>query len=238
MAEVLIEVCVDDADGLAEAVAGGAGRIELCSALALGGLTPSSGLMRAAASCGLPVYAMIRPRAGDFVFSTAEIAIMQADIDAARAAGLAGVVLGASQPDGRLDRDVLARLVARATGLGLTLHRSFDLVPDLADAINLAVDLGFERILTSGQALSAPLGASVLARIFDLAAGRIGILPGAGISAETVHHLRHLPLTEVHSSCSEPVIATGRVLDLGFAHPAQRRTSAARVRALRTALAH
>jgi copper homeostasis protein len=238
MAEVLIEVCVDDADGLAEAVAGGAGRIELCSALALGGLTPSLGLMRAAASCGLPVYAMVRPRAGDFVFSAAEISIMQADIDAARAAGLAGVVLGASLPDGRLDRDVLARLVAQAAGLGLTLHRAFDLVPDLAEAINLAVDLGFERILTSGQALSAPQGASVLAQIINLASGRIGILPGAAISAETVHHLRRLPLTEVHSSCSQPVNITGRVQDLGFAHPAQRRTSAARVRALRAALAH
>lgn len=237
MAEILIEVCVDDAEGLAEAVAGGAGRIELCSALSLGGLTASAGLMQAAAGCGLPTYAMIRPRAGGFIFSDTEVAIMEADIDTARAAGLAGVVLGASLPDGRLDGEVLARLARRAAGLGLTLHRAFDLVPDLAEAMDQAVALGFARILTSGQAVTAIQGAPVLARAFDLAAGRIGILPGAGISAETVHHLRHLPLTELHASCSEPQIATGRVLDLGFGNTGQRRTSATHIRTLRVALA-
>lgn len=236
MADILIEVCIDDADGLVQAVAGGAGRIELCSALALGGLTPSVGLMRAAAGCSLPIYAMIRPRAGDFVFSADEIAVMEVDIDAAHSTGLAGVVLGANLPNGKLDRAVLSRLVGRAAGLGMTLHRAFDLAPDLTDAIHLAVDLGFERILTSGQAHSAPLGVSVLHQVFACAAGRIGILPGAGINAQTVHQLRSLPLTEVHSSCSEPAPANPQALEFGFAHPSQRRTSAAQVRALRAAL--
>ena len=236
MAKVLIEICVDDAAGLAEAVAGGADRIELCAALALGGLTPSTGLMQAAAGCTLPVYAMIRPRAGSFVFSDAEVAVMMADIDAVRAAGLAGVVLGASLPDGRLDRSVLAQLVGRAAGLGLTLHRAFDLVPDMTEAINLAVDLGFERILTSGQALTAPAGVAGLARAFGIAAGRIGLLPGSGINAATIHHLRYLPLTEVHSSCSEPATADPRALEFGFAHPSQRVTLALHIRALRAAL--
>lgn len=236
MAEILIEVCVDDAQGLAEAVAGGAGRIELCSALALGGLTPSAGLMAAAAGCGQPSFALIRPRAGNFVFSEPEIAIMLADINAARAAGLAGVVLGASLPDRRLDRAALSRLVAGAAGLDLTLHRAFDLVPDIAEAIELAVDLGFTRILTSGQARSAPLGASVLARAFDLAAGRIVIMPGAGISADTLRPLLGLPLVDVHASCSEPTLSDTKLRDFGFAPASQRRTSAARVRALRAAL--
>ena len=164
MARVLVEVCLDSAEGLAEAVAGGADRIELCAALAVGGLTPSAGLMQAAARCPVPVLAMIRPRAGDFVFSPAEVAIMLADIAAARAAGLAGVVLGASLPGGRLDRAILARLTDAASGLDLTLHRAFDLVPDIAPAIELAADLGFRRILTSGQAATAAEGRAGLER--------------------------------------------------------------------------
>ena len=102
MADILLEVCVDDSAGLGAALRGGAGRIELCSALALGGLTPSAGLMQAAAFAGRPVMAMIRPRAGNFIWSTEDLRQMKADIAAARAAGLAGVVLGASRPDGRL----------------------------------------------------------------------------------------------------------------------------------------
>ncbi|MFN5999549.1 MAG: copper homeostasis protein CutC, partial [Paracoccaceae bacterium] len=113
---VRLEVCVDSAEGLAEAVAGGADRIELCAGLALGGLTPSAGLIALAAGCGVPVVAMIRPRAGDFVWSETEVAMMEAEIAAARAAGLAGVVLGASLPDGRLDVPVLQRLVAATRG--------------------------------------------------------------------------------------------------------------------------
>ncbi|HEX9857064.1 MAG TPA: copper homeostasis protein CutC [Paracoccaceae bacterium] len=239
MAEILLEVCVDSAAGLAEAVAGEADRIELCSALELGGLTPSAGLMRLAAGAGLPVYAMIRPRPGGFVFSADDLAVMEADIDAARAAGLAGAVLGASLADGRLDRAMLKRLVNRAAGLGLTLHRAFDLVPDVAEAVEAAVDLGFQRILTSGGAVQALAGIAVLERCFALAAGRIGIMPGAGITAENVGLLRaRLPLREVHASCSAPLAAGGRALELGFQTAGQKQTRAGRVRALKAVLAH
>ncbi|HCO54934.1 MAG TPA: copper homeostasis protein CutC, partial [Pelagibacterium sp.] len=123
MPEPILEICVDDAAGLAAAISGGADRIELCSSLALGGLTPTPGLMALAATSPIPVYAMIRPRAGDFVFSRDDVATMETDIDAARSAGLSGVVLGATHPDGRLDTAILERLVTRASGLGLTLHR-------------------------------------------------------------------------------------------------------------------
>ena len=123
MARVLIEVCVDCAEGLAEAVAGGADRIELCSALEVGGLTPSVGLMRTASGCGVPVYAMIRPRAGGFGFSQEDVAVMLADIAAAREAGLAGVVLGAMRGDG-LDGAMLGTLTVAAQGMGTTLHRA------------------------------------------------------------------------------------------------------------------
>lgn len=235
---MLVEVCVDCAAGVEAAVAGGADRIELCAALEVGGLTPSVGLMRIAAGCGVPVYAMIRPRAGDFVFSGAEVAVMLADIDAAREAGLAGVVLGASMPDGRLDVGVLRRLVDRAQGMGLTLHRAFDLVPDLGEAVDVAVELGFERVLTSGQAVTAVAGVEVLARVFALAAGRIAVMPGGGVSAETVAVLRErLPLREVHGSCAVAVMGEGRVQALGFNGPGLRRTDARRVQALRLAVA-
>ena len=121
---ILLEVCVDDALGLAEALAGGANRVELCAALAVGGLTPSVGLMALAARCGVPVMAMIRPRTGDFVYSPAEVSVMRADIQAVRQAGLAGVVIGASLTDGRLDPVVLADLMAGAQEMDVTLHRA------------------------------------------------------------------------------------------------------------------
>ncbi len=118
MSRILLEVCVDDAAGISAAAAGGADRIELCAALALGGLTPSAGLISLASECGLPCMAMIRPRAGDFVWSPAERRAMQAEIAAVRQAGLAGVVIGASLPDGRLDKDCLARADRRGGRFG------------------------------------------------------------------------------------------------------------------------
>ena len=145
--KILLEVCVDSPQSLAAAIEGGADRIELCAALETGGLTPSPGLMALAAKAPIPVYAMIRTRPGDFVFDDVDMATLLADIDAVRAAGLAGVVLGANRPDGSLDRDVLSRLASHAKGLGMTLHRAFDLAgPGFAEAVELAVALGFERL--------------------------------------------------------------------------------------------
>ena len=139
----ILEVCVDDADGLAAAIAGGADRIELCSALGVGGLTPTRGFMQLAARSPIPVNAIIRPRIGGFVYSDDEAAIMIADIEAACEAGLAGVVVGASRSDGTLDRAVLERLIKAAATLDVTLHRAFDLVPDFDAAVEMAIDLGF-----------------------------------------------------------------------------------------------
>lgn len=241
MADALtLEVCVDNVDGLAAALRGGADRIELCSALEIGGLTPSAGLLRAASTSPLPVVAMIRPRGGDFCFNEAEIQLMLNEIDAVAAAGLQGVVLGASLVDGQLDRHTLEHLVRRATvhGLRCTLHRAIDLCPDLAQATRLAIELGFERILTSGGARSAPDGLAGLKSCFDAAASRITIMPGAGINAANVGLLRaQLPLTDVHASCSEPVQpASPRVLAFGFDAGGRRQTDAEKVAALKTVL--
>ena len=227
---------MDSGAGLAAAVAGGADRIELCAALGLGGLTPSPGLMAVAAGCGLPVYAMIRSRAGDFEFDEAEVAVMEADIAAARDAGLAGVVIGASLPDGRLDGPVLARLIAAAQGLGVTLHRAIDLVPDWAEALEMAVDLGVERILTSGRALRAVDGLAALREAVDRVGDRVVIMPGSGVSVAVLPQLLALGVHEVHASCALPLAGRHMAHQFGFASGAERQTDAGLVAALRGAL--
>ncbi|KTR03926.1 copper homeostasis protein CutC [Aureimonas ureilytica] len=235
-----LEVCVDDPAGLDAALRGGADRIELCSALALGGLTPSLGFMQMAGALALPVYAMIRPRAGDFYFSPAEADLMEREIAAAREAGLAGVVLGAGLPDGRLDIRLLERLLRAADGLGTTLHRAFDLAgPDFDAALDHAIGLGFERVLTSGGARTAPDGLPVLARLMERAEGRITVMPGSGITAATLPGLiASLPITEVHASCSKPLPVRSPAAErLGFASPTERRTDEGAVRALKALLA-
>lgn len=237
MPDILLEVCVEDANGLQAAIAGGAGRIELCSALALGGLTPSPGLMQEAARSPVPVMAMIRPRAGGFVWSTEDLRQMKADIAAARNAGLSGVVLGASRPDGRLDEWMLTTLLNEADGMDTTLHRCFDLTPDKVQALETAIHLGFRRILTSGGAPSAPEGANLLHSLMEQAGPSMTVMPGAGIRPETLPALRHLPLREVHASCSMPEPEAAAIAAMGFGPRERRVTSEPAVRALVAALA-
>lgn len=236
---VLLEVCVDNVEGLEAAVVGGAQRIELCSALDVGGLTPSRGLMALAATAPVPVYAMIRPRAGDFIFDAASRDVMLADIDAARECGLAGVVLGASLSDGRLDADLLALLAERSRGMGRTLHRAFDLVPDADVALEQAIGLGFERILTSGLAVKAPDGMGVLRHLIDRAAGRISIMAGGGVTpGHAAHIVAGTGVAEVHASCRLPVTFVDEALvGFGFAARQQYRTSSVVVGEMREALA-
>ena len=238
MTRPLLEVCVDTAAGLDAAVAGGADRIELCAALDLGGLTPTPGLIAHARTSPIPIYAMIRPRSGDFVFDAHDINTMLDDIHAVRDAGLAGVVLGASLPDGQLDGDSLATLRAAAKGLGTTLHRAVDLVPDFNAALELAIDLGFERVLTSGGALSALAGAEVVARMHARAEQRIIVMPGSGLSAANVSELfARRRFAEVHASCARTTPAQGEAAQrLGFALTERRYTSSDEVKALRAAL--
>jgi copper homeostasis protein len=238
---IKLEVCVDNAHGLAAAIAGGADRIELCAALETGGLTPSAGLLRLGAASPIPVVAMIRPRGGAFCYDAIEIDQMLGEIDAVAAVGLQGVVLGASLANGDLDLQTLERLLRRARDQGLpaTLHRAIDLCPDIALATRHAVDLGFERILTSGGAWAATQGMDGLQRCFDAAAGRITIMPGAGIGPDNVGQLmERFPLREVHASCSVAAPpGSPQELAFGFDTAGRRQTSSARVAALKAALA-
>lgn len=234
---LLLEVCVDTVGGLMAAVRGGADRIELCAALSVGGLTPSPGLMVAASAVDIPVYPLIRPRAGGFFYSDAEVSQMCADILAARATGMAGVVIGAARADGTLDLAALERMIDAAEGMDLTLHRVFDLVPDRGAALEQAVALGFTRILTSGAAQTALQGKEALLADHQRAAGRIGILPGGGIAPDNLGKLLEgLAVAEVHASCSAPVGSSDKERALGFAGAGLKDTDEARVRDLKRLL--
>jgi copper homeostasis protein len=233
-----LEVCVDSVEGMLAAAGAGADRIELCSALEVGGLTPSSGQMARAAELSVPVHALIRSRAGDFCFPEDEVAAMVADIRAARQAGLAGVVIGAALPDGRLDLSALARMRGAAGEMSVTLHRVFDLLPDFAEGVEAAVALGCDRILTSGGAIGAPEGAEAIAAICGYAAGRIGIMPGAGITSANVGALlARVKVDEVHSACGRMQPMQARAVAMEFCHPERLETDAGEVLALKAALA-
>ncbi|MCL9775950.1 copper homeostasis protein CutC [Vibrio methylphosphonaticus] len=199
-----LEVCIDNIESLLYAVEGGATRIELCSSLALGGLTPSAGfMMQAAKHSQVPVYAMVRPRQGDFLYSAPEVEIMAQDITIAANMGMDGVVLGLLTQDGRLDIDNLTTLISQAQqlGLGVTFHRAFDQCSNTVEALEQLINLGCERVLTSGLANSAFAGIECLEKLHQQAKGRISIMAGAGISPDNVAHIiAKTGITELHLS--------------------------------------
>jgi copper homeostasis protein len=234
----LLEICVDSPAGLLAAIDGGADRLELCSALALGGLTPTWALMALAAEHEIPALAMIRPRAGDFVWTPDEVDHMQGEIDDALESGLDGIVIGANRPDGRLDAKALRTLLADIPPeFDKVLHRAIDLTPDPVEAVDIAVGLGFTRILTSGGVPRAVDGLGRLRAMFDRARGRIEIMPGAGITAANVGSLAALlPLTSVHASCALARPQADKAVAFCFTGPERRETDADTVLALREAL--
>jgi copper homeostasis protein len=183
---VLVEACVDSLDGALAAARAGAGRIELCAGLIEGGTTPSAGLMALAGErSSVPVFTMIRPRGGDFLYSPAELEIMLRDIAVARRAGTHGIVIGALTPDGSVDVEATRALVGAAAPLPVTFHRAFDLTRDLTAALDALIACGVQRVLTSGGARRAGEDIDMLASLVARAAGRIVVMAGGGISAET-----------------------------------------------------
>lgn len=197
-----LEVCIDNIESLSTAISAGATRIELCSSLTLGGLTPSFGFMRQAAKqSSIPVYAMIRPRQGDFLFDLQELDIMLSDVEAARLAGLDGIVIGILTKEGDIDVERCQKLIDKAQGLGVTFHRAFDLCREPETALEEIINLGCERILTSGLCSSAEQGVDMLNRLNKQAEGRISLMAGAGVNAgNTKMLIQKASLTEVHLS--------------------------------------
>jgi len=229
-----LEVCVDTFAGLIAAVEGGADRIELCSSLSEGGLTPSAGLMKAAAQTGIPCNVMIRPRTGDFKYCRHEIEIMSHDISNAHFYNLNGVVFGVEDGSGNLDTKSIAYLMDQARGLDTTLHRVVDVISARFHAIDQAVEFGFNRILTSGGAHNAVAGASEIAKMVEHADDQIIIMPGGGINSRNVAKISQLTNTsDFHASCS--IEKKVRLPNL-FTQKAMRITSADEVRQMKAAI--
>jgi copper homeostasis protein len=182
MANILLEICCGSIDDAIQSEIGGADRVELCSALFLGGLTPSIGtLQEAKRRLKIPVIAMVRPRGGGFCYSDAEFSTMERDAEAAIDAGAEGVVFGILKEDGRIDQrrtQRIRRIIGRRQAI---FHRAFDVTPDPFQALDQLIDLGITRVLTSGQKDTAPEGAELIAKLIERAGKRIEILPGGGI---------------------------------------------------------
>lgn len=211
MASKLVkEFCAENVERVPEAIAAGAGRIELCDNLAVGGTTPSHGVIRAAVEiarpAGIPVMCMIRPRGGSFEYSGAEARIMVDDLRHAAELGVDGVVFGCLR-GGEVDRELTGRLagLAKESGLMVTFHMAFDEISADAQpaALNLLAGLGVDRVLTHGGAAGTPIAGNLerLRRLVDYAAGRLEILPGGGVTRENAEEVADaVGVREVHGT--------------------------------------
>ena len=198
-----LEICIDSCFGIDAAVEGGADRIELCSSLKYGGLTPSLDVLKLASECGIPSRSMIRPRKGDYIYTLEDLKQMQSDIDMVRSFNIEGVVYGATLPNRSLDQELLEELVSYSINLKKTLHRAVDTIDKTIESVQLGIELGFDTILSSGGENTALNGLSVLADMQLLAAGKIEVMPGSGfnsISAKEILNSHHFDW--IHSSCS------------------------------------
>ena len=200
MSKVLIEACVDSVVSAVAAERGGAGRLELCDNLHDGGTTPSAGMITAVkAAVRIPVFVIVRPRGGGFVYAEHELGVMRLDIEASRMLGADGVVVGVLTPRNTVDEEQLRPLMDAAGDLPVTFHRAFDLVRDQAQGLEALMRLGVTRVLTSGGAPTAIEGASSIAALVRRAAGQLTIMAGGGVREETVQELVHRAgVREVH----------------------------------------
>lgn len=198
-----IEVCAYSLQSCLTAQAAGAQRIELCGGQAEGGTTPSVGLIQLARQhLTIPLYIMIRPRGGDFLYTDAELTVMRADIETAKQLGADGIVLGLLRADGTVDVDRTAQLVALAHPLPVTFHRAFDMTRDPFEALDAVIRTGAVRILTSGQQPAAEAGLPVLRQLVEQAAGRIELMAGAGVNPGNARALIEAGVDALHLSGS------------------------------------
>jgi copper homeostasis protein len=198
-----LEVCIDNLAGLEACIEGNADRIELCSSLIQGGLTPTVELMKQASESKIPLRIMVRPKSGNFHYSPSDLDQMKKDIDMAHSFGFEGVVFGATLSNGCIDQAILEKLVEHASELKKTLHRAIDTISKPVSAVKIATDLGFDCILSSGGAKTAHDGLSVLKEMHTKALGKIEIMPGSGVNPENAQKIAMSSnFNWIHSSCS------------------------------------
>lgn len=184
----IIEICANSAQSCAEAEAGGAKRVELCAGIPEGGTTPSYGEIRMAQrlTSTIDINVIIRPRGGDFLYTEAEIESMLFDIELCKQLGVHGVVFGCLTKEGEIDVPLMRRLIEAAKPLSVTCHRAFDVCRDSFLALEQLIELGCDRVLTSGQQSDAVKGIPLIKQLVERAAGRIIIMPGCGIREENI----------------------------------------------------
>lgn len=202
-----VEICLQGIESALAAERGGADRIELCEDLAVGGVTPNAGMIaQACRRLAIPIHVIVRPRGGGFVYSEAEYEVMRHDVEAAKALGAAAVVIGLLRPDGTVDRERTARLIEAARPMTVTFHKAFDEAADPFEALDVLMDLGVDRLLTSGQARTAREGLDLLAGLLPRAAGRLAIMAGSGVTMDDIPKLAAAGLREIHifsSACTD-----------------------------------
>jgi copper homeostasis protein len=213
MKKNILEICVTSMESAINAAAGGADRIELCSALNEGGTTPSSGMIKAVVKeLNIPVYVLIRPRGGSFCYTKQEIKIMVHDIEICKDSGVAGIVTGALLANNNVDRQTCNLLVESAKPLTCTFHRAFDVAADPFTALEDIIEIGFVRLLTSGQKPTAEEGLVLISQLSRVAGDRIIIMPGAGINETNIEKIAcHCGAKEFHMSLRTEKRSSGKL---------------------------
>jgi len=233
VSDPVLEVAANSVASALAAEAGGAARVELCSALDVGGLTPShAAIALAMERLRIPLHVLIRPRAGDFVFDDLECEVMRRDIETCKALGCAGVVIGVLDADGDVDVPRFRTLMQAARGMSVTFHRAFDFTRDPERALEAIIALGCNRVLTSGQAPDALAGAPLIRTLIEQARGRITIMPGGGIDAHNIAAIAQATgAREFHASAKVRVADRMRHAGLGGMGGGDWQTDADEVRA-------
>ena len=210
MPNILLEIVASTVEDCIAAESGGADRIELCAAIASGGLTPSLGtLLEAQKRIRIPLMAMVRPRAGGFCYSEASFGVMLRDVALLLEHGADGIVFGILHSDRRVDTKRCGKMLELAGGKQTVFHRAYDVVPDPFRALEELIDLGFTRVLTSGQQKTALQGSALIRGLIDQARGRIEVLPGSGIRAHNVRELINgTGCTQVHMTAFTAQVAS------------------------------
>lgn len=214
----MLEICIDSLESAKNAIEGGADRLEVCSALSVGGLTPSGGLIVEIRKLNrtIPLYAMIRIRSGNFVYSDEELKAMMYDMEILRKCKVDGFVFGALTDKNNIDINACEKIISAALPLPVTFHRAFDLTNDPIQSMNTIAHLGFQRILTSGQENNVLLGLEQIKELLKAAPGNLIIMPGGGITKDNIETIKNSGAREFHASARKEKIMMTSAKKIGM----------------------